>query len=133
MLPKLRNKMIEDLLKNARLSSGGRKLLTSQQKAFIVEDWESSGLSCPEYCRRHGLITSQVYSWRSLAKSGAIMSIKNQGDLHSKAELEMLRKENEELKKALGESTLDIKILKKKLEMDQLRNKKLNRYPGNSA
>ena len=124
--------MIEDLLKNARLSSGGRKLLTSPQKAFIVEDWESSGLSCPEYCRRHGLITSQVYSWRSLAKSGAIMSIKNQGDLHSKAELEMLRKENEELKKALGESTLDIKILKKKLEMDQLRNKKLNRYPDNS-
>ncbi|SDC86732.1 Transposase [Algoriphagus faecimaris] len=123
--------MIEDLIKNARLSSSGRKLLTSQQKAFIVEDWESSGLSCPEYCRRHGLITSQVYSWRSLAKSGAIMSIKNQGDLHSKAELEMLRKENEELKKALGESTLDIKILKKKLEMDQLRNKKLNRYPEN--
>ncbi|GMQ30889.1 hypothetical protein Aconfl_37560 [Algoriphagus confluentis] len=132
MLPKLRNKMIEELIKNARLSSSGRKLLTSEQKAFIVEDWESSGLSCPEYCRRHGLITSQVYSWRSLAKSGAIMSIKNQGDLHSKAELEMLRKENEELKKALGESTLDIKILKKKLEMDQLRNKKLNRYPGNS-
>jgi transposase-like protein len=125
--------MIEELIKNARLSSSGRKLLTAQQKAFIVEDWESSGLSCPEYCRRHGLITSQVYNWRSDAKSGAIMSIKNQGDLHSKAELEMLRKENEELKKALGESTLDIKILKKKLEMDQLRNKKLNRYPGNSA
>ncbi len=124
--------MIEELIKNARLSSSGRKLLTSQQKAFIVEDWESSGLSCPEYCRRHGLITSQVYNWRSDAKSGAIMSIKNQGDLHSKAELKMLRKENEELKKALGESTLDIKILKKKLEMDQLRNKKLNRYPGNS-
>lgn len=125
--------MIEELIKNARLSRSGRKLLTSQQKAFIVEDWESSGLSCPEYCRRHGLITSQVYNWRSDAKSGAVMSIKNQGDLHSKAELEMLRKENEELKKALGESTLDIKILKKKLEMDQLRNKKLNRYPGSST
>ncbi len=41
------------------------------------------------------------------------MGIKNEGDLHSKTELEMLRKENEELKKALGESTLDIKILKK--------------------
>lgn len=125
--------MIEELIKNARLSPSGRKLLTSQQKAFIVEDWESSGLSCPEYCRRHGLITSQVYNWRSDAKSGAVMSIKNQGDLHSRAELEMLRKENEELKKALGESTLDIKILKKKLEMDQLRNKKLNRYPGSST
>ncbi len=39
--------MIEDLIKNARLSSSGRKLLTSQQKAFIVEDWESSGLNRP--------------------------------------------------------------------------------------
>ncbi len=54
------------------------------------------------------------------------MSIKNDGDLHSKAELEMLRKENEELKKALGESTLDIKILKKKLEMDQPINQSTN-------
>lgn len=105
--------MIEELIKNARLSSSGRKLLSTQPKAFIVEDWESSDLSCPEYCRRHGLIISQVYNWRSDAKSGAIMSIKNQGYLHSKAELEMLRKENEELKKALGESTLGIKILKK--------------------
>lgn len=60
------------------------------------------------------------------------MSIRNQGDLHSKAELEMLRKENDQLKKALGESTLDIKILKKKLEMDQQRNSRLNLYPKSS-
>jgi len=124
--------MTEDLIKNARVTSGGRRILTSVQKASIVDDWESSGLSCPEFCRRHGLIASQLYKWRSDAKSGAVMSIKNDGDLHSKAELEMLRKENEELKKALGESTLDIKILKKKLEMDQQRNRKLNRYPGSS-
>lgn len=124
--------MTEDLMKNARVTSGGRRILSSVQKASIVEDWESSGLSCPEFCRRHGLIASQLYKWRSDAKTGAIMSIKNEGGLHTKAELEMLRKENEELKKALGESTLDIKILKKKLEMDQQRNKKLNRYPGSS-
>ena len=105
--------MTEDLIKNARVTSGGRRILTSVQKASIVDDWESSGLSCPEFCRRHGLIASQLYKWRSDAKSGAVMSIKNDGDLHTKAELEMLRKENEELKKALGESTLDIKILKK--------------------
>ena len=124
--------MVEEIIKNARVTSAGRRILSSIQKASIVEDWESSGLSCPEFCRRHGLIASQLYKWRSDAKTGAIMSIKNDGDLHSKAELEMLRRENEELKKALGESTLDIKILKKKLEMDQQRNKKLNRYPGNS-
>jgi transposase-like protein len=124
--------MVEELIKNARLSRSGRLQLSSVQKASIVEEWESSGLTCPEFCRRHGLIASQLYKWRSDAKSGAIMSIKNDGELHSKAELEMLRKENEELKKALGESTLDIKILKKKLEMDQQRNKKLNRFRGNS-
>lgn len=54
------------------------------------------------------------------------MGIKNEGELHSKTELEILRKENDELKKALGEATLDIKILKKKVEMDQQRNRKLS-------
>ena len=124
--------MVEEIIKNARVTSAGRRILSSIQKASIVEDWESTGLSCPELCRRYGLIASQLYKWRSDAKTGAVMSIKNDGELHSRAELEMLRRENEELKKALGESTLDIKILKKKLEMDQQRNKKLNRYPGNS-
>ena len=124
--------MVEEIIKNARVTSAGRRILSSIQKASIVEDWESTGLSCPEFCRRYGLIASQLYKWRSDAKTGAVMSIKNDGELHSRAELEMRRRENEELKKALGESTLDIKILKKKLEMDQQRNKKLNRYPGNS-
>ncbi|MFT7158604.1 MAG: transposase-like protein, partial [Parvicella sp.] len=52
-------------------------------------DGESSGLSCPEFCRKYGLIASQLYKWRSDAKTGTVMSIKNDGDLHSKAELEM--------------------------------------------
>jgi len=123
--------MVEEIMKNARLSSNGRRMLTSEQKAYIVESWEASGVSCPEFCRQYGLIASQLYKWRTDAKTGAVMGIKNDGDLHSKTELEMLRKENEELKKALGESTLDNKILKKKLEMDQQRNKKLKRYPRN--
>ncbi|PWJ57404.1 hypothetical protein CLV98_107111 [Dyadobacter jejuensis] len=62
------------------------------------------------------------------------MGIKNDGELHSKTELEIIKRENDDLKKALGESTLEIKVLKKigppkRLEMDLLRNKKLNRYP----
>jgi len=131
--PKTGNKMVEEIMKNARVTFGGRRILSSVQKASLVENWESSGLSCPEFCRRHGLIASQLYKWRSDAKSGALMSIKNDGDVHSRAELELLRRENDELKKALGESTLDIKILKKKLEMDQQRNKRLNRYPKSST
>lgn len=94
--------MVEELIMNARLSPSGRLQLSSVQKVSIVEERESSGLTCPEFCRRHGIISSQLYKWRSDAKSGAIMSIKNDGELHSKAELEMLRKVNEEVKKALG-------------------------------
>lgn len=41
------------------------------------------------------------------------MSIKNDGQLHSKTELEVLRIENDGLMKVLGEATLDIKVLKK--------------------
>ena len=46
------------------------------------------------------------------------MSIQNDGDLYTKAQLDSLQKENEELKKALAEVTLDNRILKKKLELD---------------
>ena len=60
------------------------------------------------------------------------MGIRNEGALHSRTELSALRKENDELKKALGEATLDIKILKKKLGMDQQRGKKSNPSQGSS-
>ena len=50
------------------------------------------------------MIASQIYKWRNDAKRGAVMGIKNEAELHSKIELDVLRKENEELKKALGES-----------------------------
>jgi transposase-like protein len=72
--------MVEEIIKNARVTSAGRRILSSIQKASIVEDWESTGLSCPEFCRRHGLIASQLYKWRSDAKTGAVMSIKNGGE-----------------------------------------------------
>jgi transposase len=76
--------MVEEIIKNARVTSAGRRILSSIQKASIVEDWESTGLSCPEFCRRYGLIASQLYKWRSDAKTGALMSIKNNGELHSR-------------------------------------------------
>ena len=63
------------------------------------------------------MITSQIYKWRNDAKRGAVMGIKNEGELHSKIELDVLKKENEELKKALGESVFHITILKKKTSL----------------
>ena len=123
--------MIEKIIKNARLSLNGRKLLTSDEKVYIVDSWESSGLSAPEFCRRYGLTTPQLYTWRKNSKRGAIMGIKNKGDVYSKAEITALKKENEELKLALAEAELYKRVLKKKLEMDEMKNQKSKQLPKN--
>jgi transposase-like protein len=113
--------MIEEILKHCRKGPTGRRLLTAEQKRLIVEIWEKSGLSGPEFCRRNDLILAILYKWRKDSIRGAKMGIQNQGELFGEAEYDSLRRENEELKKALGEAHLDIKILKKKLETDALR------------
>jgi transposase-like protein len=105
--------MIEELIANARTTAGGRRFYSSEQKSYIVEESESSTLSFPEFCRRYGLIASQIYKWRNDAKRGAVMRIRNEGELHSKIGFNILKKENEDLKKALGESAFHITILKK--------------------
>jgi len=108
--------MIEEILKSARKGGTGRRWLTSEQKSLIVNEWEKSGDSGPD--RRYGIITAMLYKWRKDAMRGATMGIKNEGDLYTKVELNALKKENDELKKALAEEMLDNRILKKKLEMD---------------
>lgn len=126
--------MIEEILKHCRKGSTGRRLLTAEQKRLIVDIWEKSGLSGPEFCRRNDLVLAILYKWRKDSIRGAKMGIQNQGDIYGEAEYEAIRRENEELKKALGEAHLDIKILKKKLETDALRRaEKMSKgIPGNS-
>lgn len=110
--------MIEEIIKSSRVSSNGRRYFTSEQKSYIIKEWEDSGLSAPEFCRRYGLVVNVLYYWRKNANRGATMGIKYDGQLHSKIELDAVQQENDALKKALGEAHLDIKILKKKLEDD---------------
>ena len=102
--------MVEKIIKNARTSANGRRLFTTDQKVYIVEAWESSGMSAPEFCRKYGLITTILYTWRKHSKRGAAMGIQNDGNLHSKTEVDALKKENEQLKLALAEAELDKRI-----------------------
>ena len=84
---------IKEIINNARLTARGHKLFFSEQKAYIIEAWESSKMTYRQFCREFGLMESQLYYWCKNAKRGAIMSIKNDGELHSKAESEVLRSE----------------------------------------
>jgi transposase-like protein len=63
--------MIEEILKHCRKGPGGRRLLTSEQKRRIVEVWQQSGLSAPEFCRRHDLQLAILYKWRKDSIRGA--------------------------------------------------------------
>jgi transposase-like protein len=110
--------VIDQIIRNARVSSNGRKYFSSEEKASIVSAWEKSGQSVAEFCRRHELMVHVLYHWRKDAIRGAVMSIKNDGELYTKSEIEALRKQNAELKHALAEAELDKRILKKKLELD---------------
>ena len=56
--------MIEEILKSARKGGAGRRWLTSEQKSLIVNEWEKSGDSGPEFSRRYGIITAMLYKWR---------------------------------------------------------------------
>ena len=124
--------MVEEVINSARLSSNGRKLFTSDQKVYIVDAWEASDLSAPEFCRRYGLTTPQLYTWRKNSKRGAIMGIQTEGQLHSKTEMDALRNENKELKLALAEAELHKRVLKKKLEMDEQKKTKSSLFLGSS-
>jgi transposase-like protein len=110
--------MVDELIQGARVSRNGRKYFTSEEKATIVSAWEQSGMSAAEFCRRHELVVNVLYRWRKAAIRGAAMSIRHDGELYTRAEIEALRKENDELKKALAEAEIDKRILKKKLELD---------------
>ena len=48
--------MIEELMKHCRRGAGGQRLLTSEQKRFIVEYWQKSQFPAAEFARRHELI-----------------------------------------------------------------------------
>ena len=74
--------MIEEMIDNAR----SRASVVVNSCPYIVQAWESSYMTCPEFCGRFRLISSQLYHWRINVKKGAVMNIKNDGDSHSKAE-----------------------------------------------
>jgi hypothetical protein len=48
--------MLEEIGSGARINSRGPRLLTSELKADIVQEWEKSGLKSTEFSRRDGIL-----------------------------------------------------------------------------
>ncbi len=48
-----------------------RRRLTADEKLRILEEAQQPGVQIAEVCRRHGIGTSQFYTWREQARQAA--------------------------------------------------------------
>ena len=87
-----------------------RKSWSVEQKLSIVLSALSSHQSVAEISRQHGVNENQIYRWKE-----QFLASGRQGLSGAKAQTadQQLKAENEQLKKLLGEKTLELDIVKK--------------------
>ena len=86
---------------------------TSAEKVRIVLEFFNTNISTAELCRKHNLSPQTLYQWRDRFVEGGKASLNGtpNGDVCNN-----LQKENDSLKKLIGEITIANDILKKTLE-----------------
>jgi len=86
------------------------KKWTADQKLEVVLAGLRNEGSAAELCRRYGISHSTFNKWRRLLIQGGRERLAK-GPASSRER--RLERENEELKQALGEATLELRVLKK--------------------
>ena len=85
---------------------------TVEQKLEIVLAALKAEESISQLCRRHGVSETALYRWRELFLEAGRSGLANGKGRASSKELQ-LERENEELKKTVGELTMANRLLKK--------------------
>lgn len=105
-----------DVVKQIRKAT--RRKFSADQKIRIVLEGLRGEVSISEICRREGIAASVYYKWSKsflqAGKNGLTRAILRDA---SRDEVKRLKLENEDLKKALAESMLDVIKYKKSLGM----------------
>jgi transposase len=91
--------------------TGKRRLWTAQRKMALVMELLSKATAATEICRREGITPSMLYQWRERFLAGGERSLLGKG---LSAEEEQLRKENELLRQAVADLTVERDLLVKK-------------------
>lgn len=92
----------------------------SQKLAIIIETSLLTEQERSEYCRKHGLLTSDIQAWKKTFTSGKV--VQTEQVMADKNELKKLRNENLTLKKELTRKekalaeTAALLVLRKKLD-----------------
>ena len=87
-----------------------RRYFTKAQKISILNELDINGVSLSELARKYQISSVVLYKWRKRMNKENIVSFPNYQCIVS--ELEKTKRENEYLKKALGELAVEKQVLK---------------------
>ena len=94
-----------------------RRHLTADEKLRILEEAQQPGVQIAELCRRHGIGTSQFYTWREQARQGARQALSQpagrKGQSKIAAAVERLTAERDRLRAVVAEITAENLDLRK--------------------
>ena len=103
-------KVVKDIRRRAR------KQHSAEEKIRIVLEGLRGEESIAELCRRDGIATSLYYSWsKEFLEAGKKRLAGDTARQASSPEVKVLRAEASALKEALGEATLENRLLKKSM------------------
>ena len=94
-----------------------RRRLTTEEKLRILDEAQQPGVQIAELCRRHGIGTSQFYTWREQARQGAKAALNQpagrKARSQSDAAVERLTTERDRLRAVVAEITAENLELRK--------------------
>jgi len=97
--------------------SSKRRRLTAEEKLRLLEEAQQPGVQIAELCRRHGIGTSQFYTWREQARQGAKAALNRlagrKGRSQTDAAVERLTAERDRLRAVVAEITAENLDLRK--------------------
>ena len=104
----------EQFIKQVRRQT--RRKFTAEEKVRIVLEGFKREIPVTELCRREGIPTTAYYSWVKDFMEAGKSRMKRDGTRDAtRDEVNRLKRENEELKAALGDSELALRLIKKSL------------------
>lgn len=100
----------------AEIKKNTRRKYSAEEKIKIVIEGLRAEIKVADLCRREGISAPVYYRWaKEFMEGGKSALTKDTLRDATPDEVKQLKEENEQLKRALGESTLDVLRLKKSL------------------
>jgi len=97
--------------------SSKRRRLTAEEKLRILDEAQQPGVQIAELCRRHGIGTSQFYTWREQARQAAKRALSQpagrKGQSKVEAAVARLTAERDRLRAVVAEITAENLDLRK--------------------